>query len=325
MQFRRNPDYQSLRDEVTPEHVFLDRRQVLAAAGFGGAAFALGGGAALAQGTRLAQPEPGAKLAAKASAFKIADPLTSEEAVTGYNNFYEFGTNKSDPARNAGRMTVSNWKVTVEGEAERTGEFALTDVVDYSRLEERIYRLRCVEAWSMVIPWVGVPMSSVLSAFKPKATAKYVQFVTYLNKKEMPGTLMPVLKWPYVEGLRMDEAMNELAFMAVGVYGKGMPKQNGAPIRAVLPWKYGFKSAKSIVRIRFVTKEPETSWNLSAPQEYGFYSNVNPTVDHPRWSQSSERIIDGKPFTRRRDTDMFNGYAKQVEKLYAGMDLKKLY
>jgi sulfoxide reductase catalytic subunit YedY len=310
MQFRRNPDYQDLAGEVTPEDVFLNRSRVLEAAGFGAAALAFGGAGAAAQARKAAQPEPGAKLATRTTAWKVADPLTSEEAVTGYNNFYEFGT---------------NWKITVEGEAERVGEFSLTDVVDFSKLEERVYRLRCVEAWSMVVPWVGVPMSSVLAPFKPKPTAKYVQFVTYLNKKEMPGALTPVLKWPYVEGLRMDEAMNELAFMAVGVYGKAMPKQNGAPIRAVLPWKYGFKSAKSIARIRFVADEPETSWNRSAPQEYGFYSNVNPNVDHPRWSQKSERIIDGKAFTKRRDTDMFNGYAKQVEKLYAGMDLKKNY
>ncbi len=322
MIIRPHPDFRSLRDEATPEAAFLDRRRLIAAAGFGAVGLALGGEA---QAEGPVQPAVSAPLPRRETAYKVEDKLTIEAAAAGYNNFYEFGLDKSDPARLAGRMNVANWKVTIEGEAERTGTFALPEIVDYTKLEERIYRMRCVEGWSMVIPWAGVSMASVLAQFKPKPTARYVQFETHLNPKEMPGVRVPVLDWPYVEGLRMDEAMNELSFFAVGVYGRAMKQQNGAPFRAVLPWKYGFKSAKSIVRIRFVARQPETSWNRSAPSEYGFYSNVNPNVDHPRWSQASERVIDGGPFPRRRNTDMFNGYAKYVERLYAGMDLKKFF
>ena len=247
-----------------------------------------------------------------------------EDAFSGYCNFYEFGTSKDDPPRYASRMTVSPWQVTVDGETDAPGKYALKDLIDYSKLEERVYRHRCVEAWSMVIPWVGVPMKDVIAKLKPKATAKYVQFETYLNKQEMIGANRPVLQWPYVEGLRLDEAMNELPLFAVGAYGKALQKQNGAPLRTVIPWKYGFKATKSVVKISFTTREPATAWNKAASHEYGFYSNVNPTVPHPRWSQASERVIGGKGgFNERRNTEMFNGYEKQVASLYAGMDLKK--
>jgi methionine sulfoxide reductase catalytic subunit len=333
MKFRRNSDYQALRDEMTPEGLFLDRRKVMTAAGVLGAGAILGTGTACSEppatkpaaAAGKAVPQPGDALTAKKTAYAVSDPLASEDAVTGFNNYYEFGTDKSDPARYSSRMTVSPWSIAVEGEAANTGSFALADLVDYSKLEERVYRHRCVEAWSMVIPWVGVPLASVIEKLKPTPKAKFVQFQTYLNKQEMPGTRFPVLHWPYVEGLRIDEAMNELAFVAVGVYGKALPRQNGAPLRTVLPWKYGFKGTKSIVKIRFLEGQPPTSWNDANNGEYGFYSNVNPNVDHPRWSQSSERVIGGKGFNQRRDTEMFNGYEAQVAKLYAGMDLKKNY
>jgi methionine sulfoxide reductase catalytic subunit len=248
--------------------------------------------------------------------------------VTTYNNFYEFGTDKSDPARYAGRMKTDPWSIKIEGETTAPGTYALKDVVDFTKLEERIYRLRCVEAWSMVIPWVGVPLSSVIAKFKPTSKAKYVQFITHLDRSVMPGVRFPVLQWPYSEGLRMDEAMNELTFLAVGVYGKALPQQNGAPVRLVVPWKYGFKYAKSIATVRFTETQPPTSWNIANRGEYGFYSNVNPNVDHPRWSQASERVIGGSgiaALTGRRKTEMFNGYEKQVAHLYKGMDLNKFY
>ncbi|MBI1361288.1 MAG: protein-methionine-sulfoxide reductase catalytic subunit MsrP [Alphaproteobacteria bacterium] len=327
MKFWRNPQYQSLRHELTPEHLFFDRRKLMATMGMGAAAAAVAGGSAFAAPAG-ALPAPGARVNFRPTSWKVDDATTPEEAVTGYNNFYEFGTNKDDPARYSGGMTVSPWAINVEGECEKPGHYDLASVVDYSKLEERIYRHRCVEAWSMVIPWVGVPLAGVLAQFKPTSRAKFVQFETYLNRKEMPGTNFPVLRWPYVEGLRMDEAMNELAFLAVGVFGKALPRQNGAPVRTVLPWKYGFKSTKSLVAIRFLESQPRTSWNQANPDEYGFYSNVNPHVDHPRWSQASERVIGGKGFsalTGRRKTDMFNGYEQQVSNLYAGMDLRKYY
>lgn len=331
LKFTRNPDHQDLRDQITPEHVYLDRRHVLAAAGFLGAGSILGALPACSEPQGATQaaggsghPAPGAALNAKTTTFKVSDPNASEEAFTGYCNYYEFGTNKSDPSRNAGRMTVSPWSVKVEGETSAPGDYTVEDLVDFSKLEERVYRHRCVEAWSMVVPWIGVPLSSVLTKLKPTAKAKYVQFETYLNRQEMPGVRLPVLDWPYVEGLRMDEAMHDLTLMAVGAYGKALQKQNGAPLRTVIPWKYGFKATKSVVRIRFVEKQPATAWNKSASHEYGFYSNVNPEVSHPRWSQASERVIGGRGFNAKRDTDMFNGYA-QVASLYAGMDLKRNY
>ena len=337
LKFRRNPDYQSLREEVTPEPVFMDRRRILSAAGFLGAGTILGAmpacsepqqtqaaGAASTAATKHAAP--GAALTAKKTAYTISDATTIEQGFNEYCNFYEFGTNKGDPARYAGRMTVSPWVVTVEGETDAPGKYALSDLIDYSKLEERIYRHRCVERWSMVIPWVGVPLSSVLTKLKPKATAKFVQFETYLNPKEMPGAMRRSLDWPYVEGLRMDEARHDLTLLAVGAYGKALQKQNGAPLRTVIPWKYGFKATKSIVKIRFLADMPATAWNKANAHEYGFYSNVNPKVKHPRWDQDVEQVIGGKGgFNETRKTDMFNGYEKQVASLYAGMDLKANY
>ena len=247
------------------------------------------------------------------------------EEITTYNNYYEFGTDKSDPAQNSGRFKPQPWTVKVSGEAEVTGNFSYEDIVKPHPLEERIYRMRCVEAWSMVIPWVGFPLGDLLKRFKPTSKAKYVAFTTVNRPGEMPGLRYPVLEWPYVEGLRIDEAMHPLAILAVGVYGKTLPNQNGAPIRLVTPWKYGFKGIKSIVEIRFTERQPPTSWNLSQAREYGFYANVNPEVDHPRWSQAREAVIGTGLFAARQPTLMFNGYADQVASLYAGMDLRRNY
>jgi sulfoxide reductase catalytic subunit YedY len=246
--------------------------------------------------------------------------LTPYKDITSYNNFYEFGTGKTDPAENAGSLKTSPWTVAVEGHCEKPGEYMLEDFLAPHQPEERIYRLRCVEAWSMVIPWLGIPLAKILPRFQPTASAKYVEFTTLLDPEQMPGQRTRILDWPYVEGLRMDEAMHPLTLFATGLYGKELPNQNGAPLRLVVPWKYGFKSIKSIVKIRFTEQQPGTTWNLGAPHEYGFYANVNPEVDHPRWSQSKERRI-GDFF--RRDTLMLNGYAEQVADLYAGMDLRK--
>ena len=252
--------------------------------------------------------------------FRLDDPPTAYEAATSYNNFYEFGTDKSDPAREAGAMVTEPWTVRVEGHVEHPGTYAFDDLVRRADLEERIYRLRCVEAWSMVIPWIGVPLATVLARLGPTSQAGYVQFETLADATVMPGLRYPLLDWPYVEGLRLDEAMHPLSLLAVGLYGQELPNQNGAPLRLVVPWKYGFKSIKSIVAMRFVARRPRTSWNQAAPREYGFYANVNPTVPHPRWSQASERRI-GE--FRRRPTLMFNGYAELVAPLYAGMDLAR--
>ena len=242
--------------------------------------------------------------------------------ITSYNNFFEFGTGKDDPARYAGRLKTSPWKVKMDGHCAKPAEYLLEDLIKPFELEERVYRLRCVEAWSMVIPWVGIPLSSILKRAEPTAKATFVEFTTLLRPSEMPGQNEASLHWPYVEGLRMDEAMHPLTIMAVGLYGKTLMNQNGAPLRLVVPWKYGFKSIKSIVRIRFVDKMPTTAWSEANPSEYGFYSNVNPQVDHPRWTQARERRI-GE--LSRRPTLMFNGYGDQVASLYAGMDLKKYY
>jgi sulfoxide reductase catalytic subunit YedY len=334
LKFRRNPDYQSLREEMTPEPMFMDRRHVLTAAGLLGAGSILGAlpacsepqQTAAAPATAGGHPAPGAALTAKKTTYAVTDAATIQDGFEQYCNFYEFGTSKDEPARYASRMTVSPWQVTVEGETDAPGKYALKDLIDYSKLEERVYRHRCVEAWSMVIPWIGVPMASVMTRLKPKATAKFVQFETYLNKQEMIGVGRPVLNWPYVEALRLDEAMNELPLFAVGAYGKALQKQNGAPLRTVIPWKYGFKATKSVVKIRFLTAQPATAWNKANAREYGFYSNVNPNVQHPRWSQASERVIGGKGgFNEKRNTEMFNGYEKQVAALYKDMDLKANY
>ena len=258
----------------------------------------------------------------KPGPYSTDEKMNSFEDITHYNNFYEFGTDKTDPAEYSGNFKPRPWSIAVAGECENPGVFNLEDFISPYQLQERIYRLRCVEAWSMVIPWVGFPLGPVLKKFKPTSRAKYVAFTTVLRPSEMPGQQRSVLQWPYVEGLRMDEAMNPLTMMVVGVYGKVLPNQNGAPLRLVVPWKYGYKSIKSIVKIAFTETQPPTSWNLYAPNEYGFYSNVNPNVDHPRWSQRRERRI-GEFL--KRDTLMFNGYGEQVASLYKGMDLKKYH
>jgi sulfoxide reductase catalytic subunit YedY len=304
--------------EVTPEPVYRSRRQFMASSLLTGVGLSLGLSA-----TAFAE-----KLAFKKTAFGKGENLTPEDVVTSYNNFYELGTGKDDPVRNANQLKTDNWTVTVEGHADNTGIFHLEDILKKQALEERIYRLRCVEAWSMVVPWVGFSLAEMLNQFKPNSKAKYVEFVSIYDPKNLSGQRSPfsTIDWPYAEGLRMDEAMNELSFMATGLYGKSLPNQNGAPLRLVVPWKYGFKSIKSIVKIRFVEHEPKTTWNLLAPHEYGFYANVNPTVDHPRWSQAKERRLPSSLFNlKRTPTQMFNGYEEQVAHLYRGMDLKKFY
>lgn len=261
-------------------------------------------------------------LAFKNHQTELRSELTDVAAATGYNNYYEFGTAKDDPAANAHSLRPKPWSVAVDGMVEKQGSIALEDLIDFNALEERIYRLRCVEAWSMVIPWIGVPLASVIKKLAPLPSAKYIRFETLADKEQMPGIRSRVLKWPYIEGLRLDEAMHPLAFIAVGMYGKELPNQNGAPLRLVVPWKYGFKSIKSIVRLSFTDRQPMNSWQRSASSEYGFYSNVNPEVDHPRWSQNYERRIG--EFSRRK-TLMFNGYATEVASLYEGMNLRKYF
>nr|WP_295083339.1 protein-methionine-sulfoxide reductase catalytic subunit MsrP [uncultured Roseateles sp.] len=315
--------------EITPQAVFEARRDWLRlmASGAAGAALATWAGReALAQapgGGKLPKL-PGAR-SSVAGAISLDKP-TSYQDASSYNNFYEFGTDKSDPARNAGSLRTRPWTVTVEGEVGKPGVFDLDALLKLSPMEERIYRLRCVEGWSMVIPWVGYSLAELIKKVEPNSKAKFVEFISLADKAQMPGVRSGVLDWPYVEGLRMDEAMHPLTLLSFGMYGEVLPNQNGAPVRLVVPWKYGFKSAKSIVKIRFVEKQPISSWTKSAQQEYGFYSNVNPQVDHPRWSQASERRIgeDGL-FSKKRPTLMFNGYEAQVAHLYAGMDLKKNY
>jgi len=318
MLIRSAPNIRS--SEITSEGLYRNRREFLrtAATAAAGAAAASVVPFALASAASAQTHLPGLGK----SSLSTSEPLTAFEDVTGYNNFYEFGVDKEDPARYAGRLKTRPWTVKVDGLVARPAEYAIDDLLGLNQLEERVYRLRCVEGWSMVIPWVGFPLGEVIKKVQPTSNAKYVAFTTLLRPSEMPGQRSPVLRWPYVEGLRLDEAMHPLTILAVGLYGKTMLNQNGAPIRLVVPWKYGFKSIKSIVRIQFVDKQPPTSWNLSAPQEYGFYSNVNPQVDHPRWSQARERRI-GDFF--RRPTLMFNGYGDQVASLYSGMDLKKYY
>jgi sulfoxide reductase catalytic subunit YedY len=298
--------------EITPRKRYLNRREIVAGlAGAGLLGFAPAGAAA----TPL-KFTPNRRLS-------LDETPNSREEITTYNNFYEFGTDKGDPARLGGKFRPKPWSVTIAGEAEVKGTFTLEDILKPHPLEERIYRLRCVEAWSMVIPWVGFPLAELLKRFRPTSRAKYVAFKTVMRPAEMPGQRFPVLDWPYVEGLRMDEAMHPLTILAVGLYGEVLPNQNGAPLRLVVPWKYGFKSIKSIVEIRFAERQPPTSWNLSAPHEYGFYANVNPAVDHPRWSQAKERKIGAGLFNPRVPTLPFNGYAEQVAGLYRGMDLRK--
>jgi methionine sulfoxide reductase catalytic subunit len=305
--------------EITAERFFHMRRELLRASLGLAAVAALPAASGAATAAR-----PGAALAYTRNArFALADKPNTFEEISGYNNFYEFGTDKMDPAANAGSLRTRPWSVTIAGEAAVTGSFTIEDILKPHPLEERIYRHRCVEAWSMVIPWVGFPLADLLRRFQPNSRAKYVEFTTLLDPRQMPGQQRAVLEWPYVEGLRIDEAMHPLAFMVVGVYGRVLPNQNGAPLRVHLPWKYGFKSAKSIVKIRFTEKQPANTWAISAPSEYGFYANVNPHVDHPRWSQATERRIGEGFFASRHETMMFNGYGEQVASLYQGLDLHR--
>ena len=303
--------------EITDQALYLNRRAFMA----GAAALALAPGAA-----RAAAPAGQALPATRNKAFDIADAPTKFQDASTYNNFYEFGVNKEDPARLAGTLKPRPWKVQVDGLAHKPKTFDIEDVLKMAPLEERVYRLRCVEGWSMVIPWIGFPLSALLKRVEPTGAAKYVEFSTLVDPEQFPGQRKGLfnfssLDWPYTEGLRLDEALHPLTLLTVGMYGQVLPNQNGAPLRVVIPWKYGFKSAKSIVRIRLTSDEPKTAWSKAAPQEYGFYSNVNPKVDHPRWSQATERRI-GE--FRRRETLMWNGY-DQVASLYSGMDLKKQY
>jgi sulfoxide reductase catalytic subunit YedY len=306
--------------EITPESLYVDRRKFLVAAGIVGAGL-VGAREALARATGPSGPPQQAALG-KPYGLQPDDNATPYEDVTGYNNFYEFGTGKDDPKANAQAFRTKPWTVRVEGLVAKAGDYQLEDFLKPSKVEDRIYRMRCVEAWSMVIPWRGIPLADVIRRAEPRPAAKFVEFTTLLDPKQMPFQRVPVLEWPYNEGLRLDEALHPLAMLATGVYGRDLPNQNGAPLRLVVPWKYGFKGIKSIVRIRLVASMPKTAWNEAAANEYGFYANVNPTVDHPRWSQASERRI-GE--FRRRPTLMFNGYADQVASLYSGMDLKKNY
>lgn len=310
--------------EITPRALYESRRSFMKQIAMG----ALGSAALLEMAQREAFAQgAGAKLPARLNpAFSALDKQTPFKDASTYNNFYEFGTDKSEPAMYAGTLKTRPWTVAIEGEVKKPMMLDLDALLKLAPLEERVYRLRCVEGWSMVIPWVGYSLAELIKRVEPMGNAKYVEFVTLADKATMPYVGSRVLDWPYVEGLRMDEAMHPLTLLAFGMYGEVLPNQNGAPVRLVVPWKYGFKSAKSIVKIRFVEKEPGTAWNKAAQQEYGFYSNVNPHVDHPRWSQATERRIgeDGL-FAKKRKTLMFNGYEAQVGQLYAGMDLKKFY
>ena len=318
-----------LGSEITPQAVYRQRREImrLMAGGAAGAALATWAGR-----QALAQVQRPGKLAALAGAKSgvpgsvTMEKVTEYKDATGYNNFYEFGTDKADPARNAHTLKTTPWTVEVEGLVRKPGKYALDDLLKLGAQEERIYRLRCVEGWSMVIPWVGYSLSSLIAKVEPAGNAKFVEFVTLADPATMPYVGSRVLDWPYVEGLRMDEAMHPLTLLAFGMYGEVLPNQNGAPVRLVVPWKYGFKSAKSLVKIRFTDHEPKTAWNKAASNEYGFYSNVNPNVDHPRWSQATERRIgeDGL-FAKRRKTLLFNGYEKEVASLYTGMELNQNY
>jgi methionine sulfoxide reductase catalytic subunit len=300
MLIRRPPDIPV--SEVTDESLFWNRREFLQAAGFGMAAM-------------------GGLLPRSLSRYSRDDEKpTLYEDITGYNNYYEFGTDKDDPARNAGQLRTRPWKVEVAGEVKRPAVYDLDDLLKPFTPEERVYRLRCVEAWSMVIPWLGIPLVQLIDRLEPTSKAKYVEFTTLYDPQQMPGQRRGILEWPYVEGLRMDEARHPLTLMVTGLYGKTLPNQNGAPLRLIVPWKYGFKGGKSLVKIHFMEQPPRTTWNIAAPNEYGFYANVNPEVDHPRWSQARERRV-GELFKRK--TLMFNGYADQVASLYSGMDLRK--
>jgi sulfoxide reductase catalytic subunit YedY len=325
---RRNKSWQSYprieSSEITPESVWLDRRNLMKAA-------AAGAGLAAARETMADSAAPQVLDFASApdgSAYKAKEDLTPYEAATTYNNFYEFGTDKSDPARYAAAMTTDPWEIKVGGLVKKPGKLYLEDILGGFDLEERIYRFRCVEAWSMVVPWIGFPLSKLLERFEPETDGKFVEFKTLYRRSEMRGTrsFTSIIDWPYREGLRMDEAMNPLTLMTVGLYGKTLPNQSGAPLRLIVPWKYGFKNIKSIVEINVTDRQPRTSWQELAPQEYGFYANVNPEVSHPRWSQAYERRLPSSLFNPNRvKTQMFNGYGEQVAGMYKGMDLARFY
>lgn len=321
MLIRRPPDLPS--SEITPESAYLGRRDFLARAGLLGAALA---GAPLVTActrsdARVTDSAGGALASdAEAAAHAQPDKPNSYEDITSYNNYYEFGTDKTDPKENAGRLRTRPWTVAVDGLVKKPATYALDDLLKPHTVVDRTYRLRCVEAWSMVIPWQGIPLRDIINRLQPLPSAKFVAFTTLYDPAQMPGQQRRILDWPYVDGLRMDEAMHPLTLIATGIYGKPLPNQNGAPLRLVVPWKYGFKGVKAIVKISFLDRQPQTTWNIAAPNEYGFYANVNPEVDHPRWTQSRERRI-GE--FRRRETLMFNGYADQVASLYRGMDLRR--
>jgi sulfoxide reductase catalytic subunit YedY len=316
MLIRKAADIRS--SEITPKSLYLRRREFIGAASVG----ALGAAAAFLSGRADAQGR-GAKLSNVAkSRYSTTETPNDYEDITTYNNFYEFGADKDEPAVNARRFVARPWTIKVEGMVKAPATYDVDDLIKPHALEERIYRLRCVEAWSMVIPWVGIPLADVIKRLEPLPSAKFVEFTTLNDPSRMPGQRVPILRWPYVEGLRMDEAMHPLSILAVGLYGEVLPNQNGAPIRLVVPWKYGFKSIKSIVRIRLTDTQPRNTWQVMSPREYGFYANVNPEVDHPRWSQASERRL-GE--FRRRRTEMFNGYGEYVASMYSGMDLARNY
>lgn len=314
--------------EITPKAVFEQRRSFLQKAGFGIVAGSMG---LLSQhlsagAETLIKPSTTSRQkfnGLKKSPFSASEKLTEYDDVTSYNNYYEFGTDKSEPAIHSKLFKSNPWTVSIEGEVKKPKTINIEDIYKLVPLEERIYRMRCVEGWSMVIPWVGLPLAQLIKWAEPTGNAKYVEFISLADKQQMPGVNLPILDWPYTEGLRMDEAMHPLAILAVGLYGEVLPNQNGAPMRLVVPWKYGFKGAKAIVKIRFTEKMPISSWMKAGPREYGFYANVNPNVEHPRWSQSTEKRIGAGLFAGRIKTQMFNGYAEQVGQLYTGMDLRK--
>ena len=324
MLIKKAPDVRE--SEVTAKDLYLRRREFLKVAGSTALAATAAGvvGGVLTREDLAAAQNPNAQklTVARKSDFSTTEKLNSYQDVTTYNNFYEFGLDKADPARNAHTLKPRPWSVVVDGHCAKPGTYNIEDILKWFPLEERIYRLRCVEAWSMVVPWIGFPLGDFMKRFEPTARAKYIEFKTLVDLRQMPGQTEPNLQWPYTEGLRMDEAMHPLTILSVGLYGEVLPNQNGAPIRLVVPWKYGFKSIKSIVRVRFVENAPLNTWQQQRASEYGFYANVNPDVDHPRWSQKTERRL-GEFF--RKKTLPFNGYGDQVASLYAGMDLRKFY
>jgi methionine sulfoxide reductase catalytic subunit len=330
MLIRHPPDIPA--SEITPQGVWLRRRELIRAAASGVGLVATGGlllSCDQVEGSDASGARPPGRGTPipnlRPSTFSTTEPPTAYADITSYGNFTEFGSNKGDPARYAGALETRPWTVVVDGECEAPGRIGIEEILTGFTQEERIYRLRCVETWAMVVPWVGFPLGDLLARFKPTSKAKYVAFETLFNAKQMRGQKRQVIDWPYREGLRLDEAMHPLAILATGLYGETLPNQNGAPLRLVVPWKYGFKSIKSIVRIRFTAKQPPTAWNMLQPDEYGFFANVNPKVDHPRWSQRRERMVGAGIFASKKETKMFNGYADQVAGLYAGMDLAKSF